>query len=127
MKRQLLLLAAMLCLGGTAMAQNEEAITGNGKNVKEQREITQFTGIYVKGPFEVTISDNNESHVTLEGSQNIVSLIDVEVTDGTLKISLPEGHKFKAHKNNKVAIRIPYQSGLKNISLCGSGSIVCRS
>lgn len=127
MKRQLLLFAAMLCLGGTATAQNGETIIGDGNTVKEKREISEFTGINVKGPFEVTITDSGEDFVTLEGSQNIISLVEVEMEGETLSISFPNGYNFKSHKNNKVYIKVPYKTGLNSITLNGSGNIVCKN
>lgn len=126
MKRQLLLLAAMLFLGGTAIAQTQDAISGNGNKIKDKRPVSKFTELYVQGPFEVTLVNNDQNFVSLEGSGNIVELITVEVKDGRLEIALPKDQKFKAHKNNKVTIKVPQYAGLNTISLNGSGSIKAR-
>lgn len=127
MKRQLLILAAMLFLGGAAMAQTEDAIYGNGNKVKDKRPISNFSELYVQGPFEVTLTDNIGDYVTLEGSENIVKLITVNVKDGKLEISLPKDLKYKAHKNNKVNIKVPQYNSLHTVALNGSGNITARS
>ncbi len=127
MKKQLLMLAAFFTMLSGAAQSSNEAITGNGKNVKEKKTVTEFTSLKINGPFEVALVSGTTGTITLEGSQNIVNLVEVSVKDRTLEISLPKNMKFKAHKNNKVYIKIPYYTSLNNIYLKGSGSITSRN
>jgi len=126
MKRQLLLIAVLLLSVTTFAQNNEEVITADGNTVKEKRAIKQYSSLSVTGPFEVAITDTNENFVTLEGSQNIVSLIEVKEENGTLSIQMPAHLKFKAHKKNKVYIKIPYSTDLSAIKFNGAGSLTCR-
>lgn len=126
MKKQLLLLAGLFTLLTGAAQGTQEPIYGNGKKVKDQRTVTEFTSLRVNGPFEIQLVSGTTGTITLEGSENIVSLITTDVTDRTLTIELPKGVKFKAHKNNKVKIKIPYYTSLSNIYLKGAGTITAN-
>ncbi|MDV6168525.1 head GIN domain-containing protein [Flavobacterium sp. DG1-102-2] len=126
MKRQLFLIAVLL-LSAAAFAQNsEEAITADGNTVKDKRTINAYSSLCINGPFEVLVTDSSDSFVTLEGSKNIVALIEISEENGTLSIQLPKDRKFKAHRKNKVYIKIPYSTALNTIKFNGSGGLVCR-
>ncbi len=128
MKRQLLLIAAaVLLVSITAYAQNkEEVITADGNTVKSKWTIKDYSSLNITGPFEVAITDSKDNFVTLEGSQNIITLIEVKEDNGSLSIQMPEHLKFKAHKKNKVYIKIPYSTALSIIKFKGAGSLTCR-
>ncbi|MFL9838570.1 head GIN domain-containing protein [Flavobacterium sp. ST-75] len=124
MKRQLLLLAALFTLLTGAAQGTQELITGNGNKVKQQKAITAYQSLRISGPFEVIlISDEHNNMLSLEGSENIVSLLEVKNINDTLYIGLPKGLSFRAHKNNKVKIKVPYYTSLNNIYLKGSGTV----
>ncbi|QEE50325.1 DUF2807 domain-containing protein [Flavobacterium alkalisoli] len=125
MKKQLLLLVGLFTLL-TSAAQAQEPIYGNGKKVKEQRTVTEFTSLRVDGPFEVQLVSGTTGSITLEGCENILQLVETDVTDRTLTIHLPKGINFKAHKNNKVKIKIPYYTSLNEVYLKGSGTITAN-
>ena len=127
MKKQLVMLACFFAVLTAAAQGSQEIITGNGKNVKEKRTVTEFSSLKINGPFEVTLVSGTTGTITLEGSENIVNLIEVSVNDRTLEINLPKDKKFQAHKNNKVAIKIPYYTSLNTIYLKGAGSITSRN
>ena len=124
MKRQLLLLAALFTLLTGAAQGTQELITGNGNKVKQQKAITAYQSLRISGPFEVILmSDEHNNMLSLEGSENIVNILEVKNINDTLYIGLPKGLNFRAHKNNKVKIKVPYYTSLNNIYLKGSGTV----
>lgn len=118
-----LFIMALLFLAGTTVAQsNEEIITGNGKTIKEKRQITEFTQLRVTGSFEVVLAPVNE--ITLEGSENVLKEIETQVTNGTLVVEARKGKKIKA---GKITIKVPYYTSLNEIFLKGSGSVTAKN
>ncbi|OIQ22091.1 MAG: hypothetical protein BM557_01555 [Flavobacterium sp. MedPE-SWcel] len=108
------------------MAQEtQQPIHGNNNKIKEVKDIKYFNRIVIDGPFQVKlIKSINANNIILKGSENIISLIKVTTTDdGLLTIALPNNIKLKGHKNNKIKIRVPYNTELKEINLIGSGKI----
>ena len=108
----------------TVTAQ-EQFIQGSNKKIKVAKTVTEFNKVIINGPFDVKlIQENNSSDntITLKGADNIVDVLEVKVTDGALTIGLPEEMEFKAHKNNRIKIKIPFKE-LSDITLNGSGKI----
>lgn len=122
MKKAILIALVMLCTLA-ATAQNEPGfLEAAKKQVKEKRSISSYSKLYVNGPFEVVLIKNNEDAVTIEGAENIVSLITAQVKDQVLTIAMKDGLKIKPSKHNRILIKVPFNA-LNEVSLYGSGSI----
>lgn len=122
MKKAVLFIAGLFFTLTATATETQDYITGNGDKVKQKREISDFNAINITGPFNVELVSGYTGTVSLEGAENIVSQLEVSVQDGVLNISLPKGKKFRAHKNNKINITIPYKL-VNQVRLKGSGNI----
>ncbi|WP_297334442.1 head GIN domain-containing protein [Flavobacterium sp.] len=124
MKKAILLIAGLF-FALSASAQQHNLLVGNGKKIKQSKEVGAFNAIAITGPFEVKLQESSSSEIFMQGSENIVSLIEIKITDGTLSIGLPQDVKLQADKNNRVFISVPY-TALNSIYLKGSGSVTSK-
>ena len=78
------LLAGLLILtGATVMAQSTK---GNKNVVKEERTVGTFTGIEVGGAFNIFLTQNDKTSLTIEADENLMEHITTEVSNGVLEI-----------------------------------------
>ncbi|MBY8961882.1 DUF2807 domain-containing protein [Flavobacterium sp. D11R37] len=124
MKKAILFIAGLF-FALSASAQQHSLLVGNGKKIKQSKEVGTFNAIAITGPFEVKLQESSSSEIFMEGSENILSLIEITITDGKLNIRLPKSVKLQANKNNRVSIRVPY-TALNDIYLNGSGSVTSK-
>lgn len=120
--KQAALLVAGLFFALTVAAQKQETLKGSGKIIQDNREITTFGKINVNGPFEIDLVQSQANTISIEGDDNIISIITTEVKGDTLFISTLNEQPVKSSRRQKVKFKIPYQS-LYGISLVGSGKI----
>ncbi len=62
-------------------------IEGSGNIIKEQRDVSEFTGIDVGGAYYVHIKKGDYQSVEIETDDNIMPLVETEVSNGVLRIS----------------------------------------
>lgn len=122
---------AMLWVAGiffslTAAAQEGTAITPSAHKVKEERNTGTFEKLKVDGPFEVILTEDTAQKLTLQGADNLLSLIETSTENNTLSVVLKKGYKVAPSKHSKITVRIPY-SQLTEIHLVGSGSITSKN
>jgi hypothetical protein len=125
MKKAILFIAGLF-FALSATAQQHNLLVGNGKKIKQVKEAGTFNAIAITGPFEVKLRESASSEIVMEGSENIVSLVEIKITEGTLNIALPQDVKLQADKNNRVYITVPY-TALNSIYLKGSGSVTSKN
>lgn len=126
MKKAVMFFAG-LCFTLTVTAQEKkERVEGNGENTKEKREISDdYAKVKVTGNFDVSLLPGETGAITLEGEENLVSLITTEVKDGTLNIDT--GSKFLVpSRNRKITVKVPVNQ-LTEVSLKGSGTIQVKN
>jgi hypothetical protein len=102
MKKNLRGLSAMLLIIFSLTALSCIAhIHGNGKVVKEERNITGFEEISASTGIEVVLTQDSFEKVVVEADENIQKILKTEVSGGKLKIYLEEGvnyaKKMKVH------------------------------
>jgi hypothetical protein len=66
-------------------------IHGNGKVVKEERNVSSFNEITVSTGIEVLINQDSSEKIVVETDENIQKILKTEVHGGKLKIYLEEG------------------------------------
>ncbi|HWR99830.1 MAG TPA: DUF2807 domain-containing protein, partial [Prolixibacteraceae bacterium] len=66
-------------------------IHGNGKVVKQERNVSGFDQIAVSTGIEAILTQDNFEKVVVEVDENIQEILKTEVKDGKLKIYLEEG------------------------------------
>jgi hypothetical protein len=123
MKKAAFLAAWLLfVLTATASTQEEKAIiAGNGNLSKETRNIPEYTGIDVNGPFEIKLVYGKPGPVTLQGESNLLALTTVETKEGKLIIA-SGNHLLKPSPDKKITIQVPYRR-METITLNGNGSV----
>ena len=120
MKKSLLVLSAFVLLVSQLPAQNfwKTAIRGEGPIVKKEVSLSEFEGIKNGFSCDVIITQGSKQKVTLEGQQNILDNLELEVSGRVLKIKYD--HMVKRAEPVKIYITMPR---LTEASLSGSGSL----
>lgn len=117
---QLLLLGVLLSAFAT-QAQNK--ITGNEKVITQKRSTANYDEINVAGFFDVVLVAGSEGAITVEGEENIVPHVKIEVSGKTLKI---HSDNFNLKANENITITVPIEQ-INSISLSGSGDITTKT
>lgn len=99
--------------GGKIVKASKNYVT---KNIK----VSDFTGLSLAGNQKVTYTQQaGKPKVEIYTSDNIVDLLDINVTNGTLNIKFKKGFNVSY---NKLEIRISSET-LNKISVAGAGSV----
>ncbi|MBS4056460.1 MAG: DUF2807 domain-containing protein [Bacteroidales bacterium] len=85
----IVMLLSMMHLAG-ACVLNPFAISGNGKMVTEQRQVSNFSAMEVSSAFSVELSQGDAESLTIEADENLMKFIRTEVRGGVLKIYVDE-------------------------------------
>ncbi|MFD2603663.1 head GIN domain-containing protein [Flavobacterium sp. AG291] len=125
MKKAALLVAGLFFALTLTAQENKITVVGNGKIVKQKRDISDFSKISVTGSFQVSLTSGDTGKISLEGDENILQIIDTQVNNGTLIIATHSNKTIKPSRNNKVTIKVPYKL-LDNIALNGCGTITSK-
>ncbi|PZR21336.1 MAG: hypothetical protein DI539_08215 [Flavobacterium psychrophilum] len=126
MKKAALLVAGIFFALTAAAQQNQPLVIGNGKIKKEKRDISDFSKISVTGSFQVFLTSGDTGKISLEGDENIIQIIDTNVSNGTLTIATHNNEKIRPSGTNKLTIKVLYKF-LENITLNGCGTIVSKN
>jgi hypothetical protein len=89
LRAMLACLAAVLATACTGL--DEPAITGSGKIVASPVPVPSFSRLEVGGAFHVTATIGAANSVTLHVDENLLDLVDVHVSGGTLHIGTKSG------------------------------------
>lgn len=68
-------------------------IKGDGNVVKQEREVSSFSGIDVGGAFKVFLTQGDKESLTIEADENLLDIITTDVRGSTLKIGTSEDIK----------------------------------
>src|SRR5688572_18959946 len=100
---------------------DEKRIRGNGAIKTETRQVSSFTGIDVRGNFDVYIKQDSTSSVMIEADENLLEYIVIGNDGGTLVIE-PEGRvNLRGTKDIKVYVSGP---SLSNIKISGAVDVI---
>ena len=108
-------------------------IHGNGKVVKEERNVSNFSEITVGNGIEVRISQDNFEKVVVETDENIQKILKTEVHGTKLKIYLEEGIQHSKELRVYVTLRqlnsVEASSGsdVKSVNKITSDNLVIHS
>ncbi|MDI1255749.1 MAG: DUF2807 domain-containing protein [Flavobacterium sp.] len=86
---------------------------------QQKRTIGNYTKLYVKGSFDVTLVQGKTEATITTSDKSILESVKIEISDNVLNIYMDD-HKWKNYGDIK--IELPYQN-LNEIHLNGSGSI----
>lgn len=95
-------LVMICCSAFVANPKNPIIIIGNGKLIKENRKITNFSSIIVKDGLDLYLTQSDSEQVVVEAEENLLSYIVTEVEKNTLTIYTNKN--MKATKPMKVFV-----------------------
>jgi hypothetical protein len=106
--RILLICGLIVCSLGSCKLVNQPVVKGSGNVITETREVANFQRVSIKGIGTLILQQGSQESLTIEGDDNILTLIDATVQAGTLEIG-PSNVKLKPSKS------LTYTLALKNL------------
>lgn len=100
---------------------NSNGIKGNGEVIKQERSVKPFSEIYIKGAFDVVLSQGTEEKVIVETDSNLQECVVVENDGSVLEL---KNSKSRIKKSTKMVVYVTVKD-LSKIRNTGVGDIVC--
>lgn len=110
MKKISIILLLFLCTT-LVLAQKKEKISGSKSVTTKQKNIGNFSAIEIEDNFEVSLERGEFPEIKIEADDNLMDVIDLEITDGVLHISTTK----KVQKSKALKIKLTYTSELNTI------------
>ena len=123
--KKLVLLALLATSFVNAQDWFGEKVKGNGKEISEKRNTSEYDIISVSGPMDMTLIAGKEGDLTLLGEENLLPYIKTEVDGNTLKIFVEKKINLRPSSNKKLIITVPFDK-ISKLSLAGSGDIMSK-
>lgn len=121
-RRRLLLATGTLALAAplAALAWGGDTVEGSGKVTSQARQVAHFTGVALGLSGQVTVHVGNSEGVTVETDDNLQSLVETVVENGSLKIRpARENLNIRPH-----LLRITVNArDIDRLTVAGSGTI----
>ncbi|WP_438988650.1 head GIN domain-containing protein [Polaribacter sp.] len=128
MTKKILLASLFIAFSFSVNAQswwgNNKKVKGNGTIIIEKRTTSNYDAITVGGSFDVVLIKGTEGNITLKGEENIIPLIETEISGGTLKIKYKKNTNVKTTRRMVVTVTV---SEIESIALGGSGNIISKT
>jgi len=96
-----------------------DCIKGEGNTITQDLVIDEFHSIRLRGSSNVFITQGNDFQVTVEGQQNIIDNIELEVKNGEWEIEFEECQRDFTKLNFHVTMPL-----IKSLEVSGSGDII---
>lgn len=120
MKKSILLTALLFCISFSYAGGKH--IKGNGTMTTTTRSTSDYDGIKCAGSFDYVLVAGTEGKITLEGEENLLEYVVVEVKDNRLIIKTEKHINLKPSNNKTIKITIPFKD-INHVSLAGSGDL----
>ena len=113
----------LLMTAAISNAQNWEKnkVKGNGNVITQMRNTAEYDEIITGGQFSVQLIAAPEGKIIMEGDENLLALIKVEVENNKLKVYVEKGTWFDS-RGDKIKITIPFEK-ISRIDFGGSGDL----
>ena len=98
-------------------------VRGSGDIKTEEREVSDFHKVHLSGVGNLIITQGEEESLIIEADDNIIPLIETDVSGERLTISFIRGYNFIPSANIKFYLTV---IDLDEISLSGAGDIDCE-
>jgi len=121
MIKKVLVFTMSLLLGVITLVSagcNYVGIDGNGKVVKETRNVEAFDGIKIGGAFEVILSQGTTESLIVEADENLMSIIETNVRGGKLIVETRENIRNSKKLNLYITVKT-----LESIDISGAVEI----
>jgi hypothetical protein len=103
-----------------------EKIKGNGKVVSEKRSTAAYDEIKIAGFYDVDLVAGKEGEIGVQGEENLLPYLKIEVEGNVLKIYTEKGKNLQPSKNIKMIVNVPFET-ISKVSLAGSGDVNTKS
>ncbi|CAN1540759.1 Putative auto-transporter adhesin, head GIN domain containing protein [Flavobacteriaceae bacterium] len=122
---QIIVLSALfITTMANAQWSSNNRIKGNGKIITEKRTTLGYDEIDVSGFFDVNLIAGKEGEISIQGEENLMQYIKVEVTGNVLKIYTEKNVNISSNK--EIILTVPFEQ-ISYVSLSGSGDIKSKS
>jgi hypothetical protein len=98
-------------------------VRGSGNVVTEERDVSDFHKIHLSGIGNLIITQGEEESLTIEADDNIIPIIETDVSGERLDIGFKRGYTFTPSATLKFHLTVV---DLDEISLSGAGNIDCE-
>lgn len=116
--------AAAIASLGLAAAGAWSGITGSGRAMTQQREVSGFTGIALSLPGRLEIVQGAAEGVTITADDNVVPEIEAVVERGVLQLRFRQNTGVTTR--TRIAITVKARS-IESIAVAGSGDVIAPS
>ena len=110
MKKITILLVAILSTT-IMLAQKKDKISGSKIVTSKQRNIKNFSAIEIEDNIEASLERGEFPEVKIEADDNLIDVIDIDVTDNTLHISTSK----RVVKSKALKVKITYTAELNTV------------
>ena len=97
-----------------------QVVVGNSNIISQEKQLSAYDRIEVLGSYDVIFTDGEVGRIRIKAPDNILPLIQTEVSDGLLKIGA-EKNRYKVKE--PIIIYVPVDSRLKQVDIKGSADI----
>ena len=97
-----------------------QVVVGNSNIISQEKQLSAYDRIEVLGSYDVIFTDGEVDRIRIKAPDNILPLIQTEVSDGLLKIGTGK-NRYKVKK--PIIIYVPMDSRLKQVVIKGSADI----
>ena len=119
MYKSLFLLLCSVLVMSSCRYRHGKRVTGNGKEVTAQRNLTGFTGVETHGDIDVVVIQG-DFNVKVAAEENLLQYIETRVENGRLIVDFRDGISLMDHHDAKVYVTAPE---LNAFETHGSGNI----
>lgn len=122
--KKTIILIGLFIVATTAQAQ--EKIKGNGNMTTKKITTPNYDTVSIAGFYDVDLVAGKEGDITIEGEENLLQYVSIEVENGTLKIATEKGKRLSPSINKGILVKVPFES-LEGVSIAGSGDVNSKS
>ena len=97
-----------------------QVVVGSNNIITQEKQLSVYDRIEVLGSYDVIFTDGEVGKIKIKAPDNILPLIQTEVSDGLLKIGA-EKNRYKVKE--PIIIYVPVDSRLKQVDIKGSADI----
>ncbi len=115
-----LILLMLVIFGMILTGCARENIYGSGRVVTEERQVDRFSELTIEGPVEVQVKQGQQLPLKIEAEDNVMRLIETQVSGGSLRVKIRNGVNLKRVKPIHVYVQ---SEQYKKIIFSGSGSL----
>jgi hypothetical protein len=121
---QLIVLSALFITTMANAQWSNKKIKGNGKVITEKRTTAGYDEINVSGFFDVVLVSGKEGSISIQGEENLMQYVKVEVEGNVLKIYTEKNVNISTNKD--IILTVPFEQ-ISFVSLSGSGDLKSKN